>query len=51
MLVIFYIKMKNFDACNFLYQNKKVPVILMLVIFYIKMKKYLNNFDEFSISK
>ena len=28
MLVIFYIKMKkymnNFDACNFLYQNKKV---------------------------
>ena len=29
MLVIFYIKMKNymnnFDACNFLYQNKKVP--------------------------
>ena len=29
MHVIFYIKMKkylnNFDACNFLYQNKKVP--------------------------
>ena len=29
MLVIFYIKMikylNNFDACNFLYQNKNVP--------------------------
>ena len=29
IFVIFYIKVKkymnNFDACNFLYQNKKVP--------------------------